>query len=168
MGIVADYYALLNLPQDASNEEVRDAYFKAARRYHPDANPDPLVRERFIQIQQAYEILSNPRQRSKYDLALVESFILPDISIDIKNSRSIIPRFNEEQLFYSLIEIRCASKFEVAKRAPFFLCLVIDTSTSMSGRRLEMVKANLINVMAELNPDDKICLISFNVGLRSS
>ena len=162
MGIVADYYALLNLPQDASNEEVRDAYFKAARRYHPDANPDPFVRERFIQIQQAYETLSNPRQRSKYDLALVESFILPDISIDVKNSRSIIPKLNEEQLFYSLIEIRCASKFEVSKRAPFFLCLVIDTSTSMSGKRMDMVKANLINVMGELNPDDKICLISFN------
>jgi Ca-activated chloride channel family protein len=162
MGVVADYYSLLNLPQDASHEEVRDAYFQAARKYHPDANPDPFVRERFIQIQQAYEVLSNPKQRAKYDLALVESFILPDISIDIKNSRSIIPRLKEEQLFYSLIDIRCSSKYDPTKRAPFFLCMVVDTSTSMTGKRLELVKKNLINLMGELNPDDKICFVAFS------
>jgi Ca-activated chloride channel homolog len=162
MAIIADYYALLSLPQDATNEEIRDAYFSAARRYHPDANPDPFVREQFIQIQQAYEVLSNTKQRSKYDRALLESFIIPDIAIDVKCSRTIVPRLTEEQLFYSLIDIRCASNFDTTKRAPFFLCLVIDTSTSMNGKRLDMVKSNLINVLAELNPDDKICLISFN------
>ena len=162
MALIADYYALLNLPQDATSEEIRDAYFKAARRYHPDANPDPLVRERFIQIQQAYDVLSNNRQRSKYDMALLESFLIPDISIDIKCSRTIIPKLPEEQLFYALIDIKSASEFDTNKRAPFFLCLVIDTSTSMNGKRLDMVKSNLINVMGELNKDDKVCLISFN------
>ena len=59
-----DPYKLLGVPRESSQDDIRNAHRKLARRYHPDANPgDPLAEERFKEIQQAYEILSDPERR---------------------------------------------------------------------------------------------------------
>jgi DnaJ-class molecular chaperone len=64
-------YELLELSREASQDDIRRAHRKLARKYHPDANPeDPRAEERFKQIQQAYEVLSNPEKRRKYDKEL--------------------------------------------------------------------------------------------------
>jgi DnaJ-class molecular chaperone len=64
-------YELLELSREASQDDIRKAHRKLARKYHPDANPeDPRAEERFKQIQQAYEVLSNPEKRRKYDKEL--------------------------------------------------------------------------------------------------
>ena len=65
-----DLYQALGVPRDAAPEEIRAAYFDLARRYHPDANPDPNVREQFLVIQRAYEILANAEKKSNYDESL--------------------------------------------------------------------------------------------------
>jgi curved DNA-binding protein CbpA len=63
-----DLYKVLGLSRGASQEDVRKAHRKLVREYHPDANPeDPRAEERFREIQQAYEVLSNPQKRRKYD-----------------------------------------------------------------------------------------------------
>ena len=63
-----DPYKLLGVPREASGDDVRKAYRKLARQHHPDANPDaPEAEERFKEIQQAYEILSNPEKKRQYD-----------------------------------------------------------------------------------------------------
>ena len=63
-----DPYGLLGVSRGASEEDVRKAYRRLAREYHPDANPgDIKSEERFKEIQQAYEILSNPNKRREYD-----------------------------------------------------------------------------------------------------
>jgi molecular chaperone DnaJ len=63
-----DPYWLLGLPRGAAEDDVRMAYRRLAREHHPDANPaDPAAEERFKEIQQAYEVLSNPRKRREYD-----------------------------------------------------------------------------------------------------
>ncbi|MCS7297889.1 MAG: J domain-containing protein [Bacteroidia bacterium] len=63
-----DYYAILGVPRNASQEEIKKAYRRLARQYHPDANPgNKEAEEKFKEIQEAYEVLSNPETRKKYD-----------------------------------------------------------------------------------------------------
>src|SRR4051794_14367600 len=66
-----DFYNLLGLSTEASQNDIQKAHRKLVRQEHPDANPeDPQAEERFKQIQQAYEVLSNPEKRREYDKRL--------------------------------------------------------------------------------------------------
>lgn len=63
-----DYYKLLELPRTASSEEIKKAFRKMARKYHPDLHPDDKdAKKRFQEINEAYEVLSDPEKRAKYD-----------------------------------------------------------------------------------------------------
>jgi len=68
MPAVKDPYKTLGVDKKASEDEVKKAYRKLARRWHPDRNPDdPAAEERFKEIQEAYGILSDPAKRKEYD-----------------------------------------------------------------------------------------------------
>jgi DnaJ-class molecular chaperone len=63
-----DPYELLGVSRQASADDVRRAYRGLVRKHHPDANPDdPGAEERFKELYQAYEVLSNPEKRRSYD-----------------------------------------------------------------------------------------------------
>ena len=63
-----DYYKILGVKPDASEKEIKSAFRRLARKYHPDVNPnDPKAEERFKEINEAYEVLSDPEKRRKYD-----------------------------------------------------------------------------------------------------
>ncbi len=65
---MTDLYAVLEVSADATDEEIKRAYRRLARRWHPDANPDdPEAEARFKQIAAAYEVLSDPERRARYD-----------------------------------------------------------------------------------------------------
>lgn len=66
---LTDYYALLHLRPDCSAAEVRAAYRRLARRYHPDVNPAPEAARRMAAINEAYAVLGHPLRRRAYDLA---------------------------------------------------------------------------------------------------
>lgn len=63
-----DYYKILEIPSTASEADIKSAYRKLARKYHPDINPnDETAKKKFQQINEANEVLSDPEKRKKYD-----------------------------------------------------------------------------------------------------
>ena len=62
-----DYYKILKIPQDASQEEIKNQFRKLVKEWHPDRNPDPSTKEKMAEINKAYEVLSNEERRKNYD-----------------------------------------------------------------------------------------------------
>ncbi|MCO7126344.1 molecular chaperone DnaJ [Sporolactobacillus shoreicorticis] len=62
-----DYYEILGVSKDASKEEIKKAFRKLARKYHPDVNKDADAPEKFKEVSKAYETLSDPQKRAQYD-----------------------------------------------------------------------------------------------------
>lgn len=68
-----DYYTILGVPQQADDNQIKQAYRKLAKKYHPDLNPDnPAAEEKFKDIVEAYETLSDSAKRKKYDATLMQ------------------------------------------------------------------------------------------------
>jgi curved DNA-binding protein len=62
-----DFYEVLDVPRSASQDEIQRSYRKLARTYHPDVNSDPAAEDRFKEISEAYDVLSDPETRRRYD-----------------------------------------------------------------------------------------------------
>src|SRR5690349_13476097 len=138
-----NYYTLLGLTRYATQEEIRTAYFDAARRLHPDTNADPAALEIFLQVQTAYGVLSNPDNKRNYDDNLPEDqAVTPAVSFTVQYSRIAIPRQDEAQLVYALIDLTSIPDPSATMTPPLNICVVIDRSTSMQGERMDMVKAS--------------------------
>lgn len=163
MPSISNYYSLLKVPKDATSEEIRKAYFEAARRVHPDANPDQDASEKFIKIQEAYEVLSDPDKRVGYLASLgVDEPVEPAVSLNLLYSPKKIPRVEGQQLLYVLLELISTSKKTQETLNPLNLCLVLDRSTSMQGERLDMVKSNALSLLRQLGPEDYFSIVIFS------
>lgn len=62
-----DYYEVMGLSRDASADEIKRAYRRLARKYHPDVSKEPEAEERFKELGEAYEVLKDPEKRAAYD-----------------------------------------------------------------------------------------------------
>ncbi len=158
-----DYYAVLGIPQSATDEEVRHAYRALARRYHPDSRTESAPTTLFHDVQTAYAVLGDPLQRRAYDRRRSEAGLGQGAALrwEIYPSQSQLCSLYEEQVLYLLMEIRPALTAE-GERLPLNLCLVIDRSTSMQGARLDNVKGAAHQIIDELHDDDTLAVVTFN------
>ena len=158
-----DYYALLGVLRDASQEEIKHAYYEAAQRLHPDKNQTAGETELFLEVQQAYEVLSNPKRRTQYDATLPkEETSSSFIKSKIEYSRPNLVHLDEPQLIYVLLEISPRNAEEKIPAPPLNLCLVIDRSTSMQGEKMDIVKAAASELMRTLRPQDIFSVVAFS------
>jgi Ca-activated chloride channel family protein len=156
-----DFYSTLGLPRDASPEEIRRAYHLGARHLHPDVNVRPGDTELFIDMQKAYEVLSDPEKRAAYD-ATLPAEQPPALKLNVLFSRAALIKMDEPQLVDVLLELQPLPGFHPETRPPFNICLVIDRSTSMQGERMDTVKATAIKLFRELGPGDWFSIVTFN------
>ncbi len=159
-----DLYDLLGVHPGATPGEIQKAYHQAARKLHPDVNTTPGATEFFLDIQEAYEILSDPERRRAYDRERIKTdAAAPHLRLDVQYSRPALQQSPEPQLIYALILGEAISPHDERRTSPpLNIALVLDTSTSMKGKRLAIVKATAIELMRQLRPQDYLAVIAFN------
>lgn len=158
-----DYYAVLGVLRDATQEEIKRAYLQSAQRLHPDKNTAAGETEMFLGVQQAFEILSNPARRAQYDATLpAEEQSVPALTHKIYFSRLNLVRINEPQLMYALLELEPPSQSGSFPAPPLNFCLVIDRSTSMQGPKMDLVKSSVEQIIRLLRPEDIFGVVSFS------
>ena len=159
-------YEFLGVPETATQDEIRTAYRKLARRLHPDANPQsPAAGVHFQDVTSAYELLTDPQRRRSYgertdpgDRGL--HFVLRTTA-----SRSHALTLPEPQVFYVLVEVLpdpSVNEVDYTRESRLNLTLVLDRSNSMSGTRLEKVKIAAHQIIDKLGPEDVLSVVSFN------
>lgn len=158
-----DYYSLLKISRHATQEEIREAYFNAARRLHPDVNKEPGETEFFLDVQAAYEVLNDPSTRAQYDINLPPEETPPvPFQQTVIYSRKTVFRSKEPQLIYVLLKHSPTSDPSAFSSPPLNLSLVLDRSTSMKGMKMDMVKATVIQILHRVNPQDIFSVVAFN------
>ncbi|MFQ5922322.1 MAG: DnaJ domain-containing protein [Anaerolineales bacterium] len=160
-----DYYAILGVPRNASEEDIRRAYREAALRLHPDKNEGPEATELFLQVNRAYELLSDADQRAAHDQELMEfeAEMIAKASFRAKviQSRTKLLQLDEPQVHYLLIDIEPSQDLP-EMRPPINLAIVIDRSTSMRGQRLDRLRTATLKIMNGLNESDSTSIIAFS------
>ncbi|NOY99418.1 MAG: VWA domain-containing protein [Chloroflexi bacterium] len=158
-----DFYALLGIFRDATQEEIKRAYFEAAQRLHPDKNQAPGETEIFLDVQQAYEVLSVPKRRAEYDASLpAENEATSPIVHRALYSRQSLVHLDETQLVYALLEWKPRLNEDQVVSPPLNVCLVLDHSTSMKGDNMDMVKAAAIHLLRGLRQQDVLGIVTFS------
>lgn len=101
-----DYYEILGVPRDATQEDIRKAFRKLALKWHPDRNKSPEAEEKFKEINEAYTALSNPEKRKQYDRFGHDTQTNPD------------ERMRPNDSFYDLIREHFGNRFGGVRTVP--------------------------------------------------
>jgi len=164
MDVEQDYYATLGVSPTATATDIKRAYRRLARQYHPDAADAPKSTSLLFRlVQEAYDVLSDPQQRTQYDQAhrRFQTARSSPLSLKITPSHKQLGLMGEDQVFYALLELTPAVSQDVT-RMPLNLCLVLDRSTSMQGARLQRVKEATHYIIDYLQDADYFSLVTFS------
>lgn len=161
-----DPYNILGLASDASADDIKAAYRRAARRLHPDVNRNPGANAQFQEITAAHDLLTDIDKRRDYDRSR------PQIDNEqlvfqfrVVASKPYLPIMSEPQILYMLGDIipdLRASEADVKRESRLNLTLVLDHSNSMSGTRLDRVKVATHQIIDQLGPEDILSIVGFN------
>lgn len=164
MDIQQDYYATLGVSSTATIADIKRAYRRLVRQYHPDAQEAPKSTSLLFRlVQDAYDVLSDPEKRNQYDQARRRHKATQRSPLELKVtlSHSQLPLMDESQVLYVLLELSPSE--EVGRgRTPLNLALVLDRSTSMQGARLQRVKEATNYIIDYLSEDDYFSLVTFS------
>jgi Ca-activated chloride channel family protein len=158
----AGLFETLGLSNIASPDEIRRAYFEAARRLHPDANPSPDAANQFMAIQKAYDVLSTTEKRIDYLISQAVSEGRAPVITQSQYSIDSLQAIEEEQYVYTLLEILTTEEAKAHNLPTSNVCLVIDRSTSMQDKRIDMVKKAAYELMRQLRQDDWVSIVTFS------
>jgi len=158
-----NYYVILGVNTDATEDQIRKAYRALVREYHPDVNKSQEAKEIFQDVQEAYEILAEPDQRRTYDRLREAEGLDKSSTLTLRStlSHQYLLTGVEEQAFYVLLDVTPATDLP-ASRLPLNLCLVLDRSTSMQGMRLQQVKEGTRQIVDRLNEGDALAVVVFS------
>lgn len=167
MDITFDPYSTLGVARQATDDDIKKAYRRLAQRLHPDKNPgSPGADLQFRDVQTAYNVLSDPHARSRHDQQVAQQENDQDtyFTLRVTPSKRVASILPDEQVIYLLAEIYPApqSSNAPAQSSNINLTLVLDTSNSMRGTRLERVKLAAQRIVEDLSDDDVISVIAFN------
>lgn len=128
-----DYYHILGLDKSASQSEVKKAFRKLARQYHPDVSDDPAAREKFMDLAEAYEVLNDPEKRKLYDQGQIDQSWFSTQNFD--NIRDIFEKTASEVRQQQQNKDKNQDKRDVKGRFHFsdFFSQIVD-SVNFSGR----------------------------------
>lgn len=166
------YYQVLEIPQNASDEDVRHAYRRLAKRYHPDVNREPGAAAKFIQVQQAYEVLSDPQRRTRYDYYALRYTHNSDIPAPEPHSRPAGDRRSYPytgyggRVFYRTTDPETYAKEQKVRTRDMILGLAVIlliVSIPFSGMFFKRLRLNSagVEVWCEYFGADEGLLISF-------
>ena len=153
-----DYYAILGVVRNATDNDIRNAFANRLSQFPKDVSEesDPA----YQQIMLAYSVLSDPERRQTYDSLIAETAVVAP-TITIQSSREQLPISTTVQRLYLLVELK-PPQDEAQPHKPINLSLVIDRSTSMRGERLAHVKSALELLINRLSPEDTLSVTSFS------
>jgi len=159
----SDFYSILGVPRGASQEDIKRAYLEAAQKLHPDKNTAAGETELFLDVQQAYETLSNPKRRAQYNATLPpEKNIKLPYDHKIIFSRSKLVRLEEAQMLYIILDLQAPIESRRAPSPPLNVCIVLDRSTSMKGEKMDVLKATAIQILRNLREQDILSVVAFS------
>jgi Ca-activated chloride channel family protein len=163
MEFTQDYYSILGVAPDATDEDLRSAYRVAARRFHPDVNKAPGAALIFRDINNAYELLSDLYRRREYDqLVGTPGKQASKLEISVQYSRLHFQPLDEPQLVYALVKVQPVLEHKPTTDTPLNLCLLMDKSTSMKGARMQHLKAASHRIIDECHERDILSIVLFS------
>ncbi len=168
MPIDFDPYGELGVASNASVEDIKTAYRRAARRLHPDVNRNSAgAAAQFQDITAAHELLTDDARRREYDAQAKREADQPRLGFTFRvtTSKRTVVLLGETQVVYMLAEIfpdARANEHKSQNEARLNLTLVLDRSNSMQGIRLEKVKVAAHQIIDQMREDDVLSIVSFN------